>query len=103
MRAMLSILAVAAAAVTFTISAGPALAATSSEVCAKAPAALRSLAEGADREAQRKALRNIELGEVLCEARNRNEAARKFRLAAELLGTDLATALNRAATTASIQ
>ncbi|MFQ3594835.1 MAG: hypothetical protein SNJ63_01820 [Sphingomonadaceae bacterium] len=78
-------------------------AAASTDVCAAAPAALRALAASADATAQRAALRDIQTGEALCEARNRPEAARKFRSAAKLLGTDLQTAMAGAATTASIQ
>jgi hypothetical protein len=67
-------------------------AAASSDVCAVAPGALRSLAASADAATQRKAVRNIALGEALCDARNRVEAQRKFAAAAKTLGTDLATA-----------
>ncbi len=84
--------------------AAPALANPSpTEVCAQAPAALRSLAGSADDAVQRKALRDIQLGEQLCEARNRPEAARKFRSAAALLGTDLQTAMAGVAKTAAVQ
>lgn len=104
MRTILSVsFAIAAAAATFGVSAGPALAATPAEVCAQAPAALKSLAQSADRDAQRLALRNVQLGEALCDARNRPEAAKKFRAAAEILGTDLQSAMAKATETASIQ
>jgi hypothetical protein len=95
-------LAIAAAAFTFGLSAGPAAAADAT-VCADAPAALRSLAASAQPETARKALRDVQTGEALCEARNRNEAARKFRAAAEALGTDLATVLAKATQTAAVQ
>jgi hypothetical protein len=95
-------LAVAAAAFTFGLSAGPAVA-TEANLCADAPAALRSLAASADPAAARKALRDVKTGEALCEARNRNDAARKFRTAADVLGTDLATVLAGATRTASVQ
>jgi len=100
MRAIMISLAVVAAAATFSLSAGPAIAGT--EACTEAPAKLRSLAAAASSDAQRKAERNIRLGEALCEARNRQEAARKFSLAARTLGTELATVLARE-TTATVQ
>ncbi len=97
-------LAIAAAAVAVSLTAAPALASPSpSEVCAVAPGALRTLAATADASVQRKALRDIALGEQLCEARNRPEAARKFRAAATLLGTDLQTAMAGVAKTAAVQ
>lgn len=67
--------------------------ASSAETCAVAPAKLRAIAATQDADVQRKALRNVDLGESLCEARNRSEAAKKFNLAAKALGTDLATVL----------
>jgi hypothetical protein len=96
-------LAVAAALVTFGISAGPAAAAVDPTVCTDAPAALRTLAASAEPAAARKALRDVQTGEALCEARNRNEAAKKFRAAADVLGTDLATVLATVTRTASVQ
>jgi len=84
-------LAIAASAATFLLSAAPAVA--SAETCATAPAKLRGLAATADIDAQKKALRNVELGEALCDARNRSEASKKFNLAAKALGTDLATVM----------
>lgn len=97
----------AAAALTFAISAAPALAgsptpATPAEVCAAAPAALRTLAESATPNAQRLALRDVNTGIALCEARNRSEAVKKFNAAAKVLGTDLATAMAGGTVTASI-
>lgn len=76
---------------------------TPSEICASAPGALRALAATADAGVQRKALRDIQLGEALCEARNRPEAARKFRAAAAALGTDLQTAMAGVTKTAAVQ
>lgn len=95
--------ALAAAALTFGIAAGPAMAAPASatEVCAQAPAALRALAEGASPNAQRLALRDVNTGVALCEARNRQEATKKFESAAKALGTDLATAMAATTVTAS--
>jgi hypothetical protein len=88
MRAILLTLAVAASVA---LSAGPAMA--SAETCTVAPAKLRTLATGAAADAARKAERNIALGEALCDARNRSEAAKKFNLAAKALGTELATVM----------
>lgn len=97
-------LAVAAAVAALGVSTAPALANPSpSEICAAAPGALRTLASNADAAAQRRALRDIELGERLCEARNRPEAARKFRAAAAVLGTDLQTAMAGVTKTAAVQ
>jgi hypothetical protein len=93
-------LAVALTVASFGIAAGPAMA--SAEACAVAPAKLRGMAATAETDAQRRAVRNIELGEALCEARNRAEAAKKFNLAAKALGTDLATVM-AADTTALVQ
>lgn len=83
------ILASIAAALAFT--AVPATAST--DVCTAAPTALRTIAEGADQAVQRRAVRNIALGEALCDARNRVEAQKKFQAAARALGTDLATVM----------
>jgi hypothetical protein len=83
------ILASVAAALAFT--AVPATA--SPDVCAAAPAALRNIAESADQATQRRAVRNIALGEALCDARNRLEAQKKFQAAARTLGTDLAAVM----------
>ena len=77
-------------------------AANSAEACSTAPAKLRAMATTQDAEVQRKAVRNISLGESLCEARNRSEAAKKFNLAAKAMGTDLATVMASGAT-ASVQ
>lgn len=93
-----------AAAAAVTLTAAPALANPSpTEICAAAPGALRTLAASADVAVQRRALRDIALGEQLCEARNRPEAARKFRAAAAVLGTDLQTAMAGVTKTAAIQ
>ena len=100
MRAIMLSLAVAASVATIGLSAGPAMA--GAEACAAAPAKLRSIAATADADAQRKAERNIALGEALCDARNRPEAAKKFNLAAKALGTELATVMASEAT-ASVQ
>ncbi len=85
-------LALVAAAATLMLSAAPAAAST--EACTAAPDRLRSIAANAEPAAQSKAVRNINLGEALCEARNKSEAAKKFNLAAKALGTDLATVLS---------
>lgn len=99
MRALL--LTIAAASVALV--AAPAVAAgTDAEACAVAPVKLRTLAAGADANTARKAERNIALGEALCDARNRSEAAKKFNLAAKSLGTELAAVMSTA-TTASVQ
>ncbi len=100
MRAIMLSIAIAASAATLGFAAGPAMAST--EACAAAPAKLRSIAATADAEAQRKAERNISLGEALCDARNRAEAAKKFNLAAKALGTELATVM-ASETTAAVQ
>jgi len=84
-------LALAATAATFMLSAAPAAAST--EACATAPAKLRAMSATAAPDAKAKAARNISLGEALCEARNRSEAAKKFDLAAKALGTDLAAVM----------
>jgi hypothetical protein len=68
-------------------------AAAQSVACDIAPAKLRTMAASADASVQQKAMRNIALGEALCEARNRADAAKKFNLAAKAMGTDLATVL----------
>lgn len=98
-------LALVAAALSFAISAAPALAApvSATEACAEAPAALRTLADQATPQAKRLALRDVNTGVALCEARNRNEAVRKFSDAAKVLGTDLATAMAGATVTASVE
>jgi hypothetical protein len=93
-------LAVALTVTSFGLIAAPAMA--TSETCAVAPAKLRGMAASADADAQRRAVRHIELGEALCDARNRTEATKKFNLAAKALGTDLATVM-AAGTTASVQ
>ena len=93
MRSSLSKLPLALLAVGSAIflTATPALA--NAEMCAQAPAKLRAIAAGAQIDAQKKAIRNIDLGEALCDARNRSEASKKFSLAAKALGTDIATVM----------
>lgn len=76
--------------------------AAQSTACDVAPAKLRAMAATADATVQGKAMRNITLGEALCEARNRADAAKKFNLAAKALGTDLATVM-AGTSTASVQ
>jgi hypothetical protein len=102
MRAFMLTLAAAASVASLGFLAAPASAAGNAETCAVAPTKLRALAAGADADAARKAERNIALGEALCDARNRSEAARKFNLAAKSLGTELAAVMTDAAT-ASVQ
>ncbi|MGL6043306.1 MAG: hypothetical protein ACRC1J_05230 [Sandaracinobacteroides sp.] len=100
MRAIMLTIAIAATAATLGFAAAPA-SAGSSETCAVAPVKLRTLAASASVDAARKAERNIALGEALCDARNRSEAAKKFNLAAQTLGTELAAVM--ATETASAQ
>ena len=100
MRAIMLTLAIAISAVTLGFAAAPASA--TAETCAIAPVKLRTLAAAADVDAARKAERNIALGEALCDARNRSEAAKKFNLAAKALGTELAVVM-AADATASVQ
>ncbi|MCS6986140.1 MAG: hypothetical protein NZM40_01630 [Sphingomonadaceae bacterium] len=97
-------LALAATFLTVLVSAGPALAGDvrPADACARAPEALRALAENASADARRLALRDVKTGEALCEARNRLEAVRKFEAAARALGTDLATALSATPRTAAL-
>ena len=72
----------------------PALpAAAAAGACETAPASLRSLAAMSDAQSARKAEQDIERGEALCNARNRQEAARRFARAARTLGTSLEVAL----------
>lgn len=87
------------AAAALALSAMPA--AASSEVCAVAPDALRTLAASADASTQKRALRNIVLGEALCDARNRLEAQKKFSAAARALGTELAVVMANPASAAA--
>jgi hypothetical protein len=103
MRAFMLTLAAAVSAASLSFVAAPASAAgTDAETCAVAPVKLRTLAAGTDADTARKAERNIALGEALCDARNRSEAAKKFNLAAKSLGTELATVMT-ANTSASVQ
>jgi hypothetical protein len=94
-------LAAAVSAASLGLVAAPAVA-SDAQTCAVAPVKLRTLAAGADADTARKAERNIALGEALCDARNRSEAAKKFNLAAKSLGTELAAVLTTPAT-ASVQ
>ena len=75
----------------------PATPATPPATPTTAPAKLRAMTANAQPQAAKKAERNIALGEALCEARNRSEAAKKFNLAAVALGTDLAAVMTPAA------
>jgi hypothetical protein len=101
MRAIMLTLAAAVSAASLSFLAAPAMA-SDAQTCAAAPAKLRTLAASADAGVARKAERNIALGEALCDARNRSEAAKKFDLAAKALGTELAAVL-ATQTTASVQ
>ncbi|WP_374388756.1 hypothetical protein [Sandaracinobacter sp.] len=101
MRAIKMTVAAALSAASLTLVAAPALA-NDAETCAVAPVKLRTLAASAQPEAARKAERNIALGEALCDARNRSEAAKKFNLAAKSLGTELAAVMTTQAS-ASVQ
>jgi hypothetical protein len=96
MRAIVSTILVAAA-----FAAAPATAAP--EACAAAPAALRSAAASATVDAQRVALTNVSVGEKLCDAGNRFEANRKFKVAAKALNLDLATVMAGTATAAAAE
>ena len=102
MRAVMLTLAAAVSAASLSFVAAPAFAAGDAQTCSVAPVKLRTLAAGADAETARKAERNIALGEALCDARNRSEAAKKFNLAAKSLGTELATVMSTN-TSASVQ
>lgn len=82
---------ISAAAILAAVSAAPALA---NNACDAAPEKLRAIAANADAAVANKAERNIRLGEALCDARNRAEATRKFKLAAKTLGTDLVAVLD---------
>lgn len=68
----------------------PAMAA-GANACNTAPAQIRSLAATAQPDQARKALNLVNVGEKLCEAGGRNEAAKKFSAAAKALGTDMAS------------
>ena len=92
MRAIKLTVAAAVSAASLSILAVPAFA-SDAETCAVAPAKLRAIAATAEADAAKKAERNIVLGEALCDARNRSEAAKKFSMAAKSLGTDLAVVL----------
>jgi hypothetical protein len=76
--------------------AAPAFAA-GDERCTTLPATIRAAAATAEPDAARRALRRVSLGEQLCEARNKSDAAEQFRAAARDLGIDLAQAKAAAA------
>ena len=96
MRAIKLTVAAAISAASLSVLAAPVLA-SDADTCAVAPVKLRTLAASAQPEAARKAERNIALGEALCDARNRSEAAKKFNLAATSLGTELAVVMTNQA------
>ena len=96
MRAIKLTVAAAISAASLSVLAAPVLA-SDADTCAVAPVKLRTLAASAQPEAARKAERNIALGEALCDARNRSEAAKKFNLAAKSLGTELAVVMTNQA------
>lgn len=59
-------------------------------VCATAPAQIRTASAAAQPEAAKKALNLVNVGEALCKEGARNEANKKFSAAAKALGTDMA-------------
>jgi hypothetical protein len=63
--------------------AGPA--AASDDACAVQPSELRAAASTVDNDAARQALRNVVIGEKLCEAGNERAAAKKFAAAGRVL------------------
>ena len=65
--------------------------------CTTLPDTIRTAAATAEPEAAKRALQRVSLGEKLCEARNRRDAAAQFRAAARDLGLDLAQAKGAAA------
>lgn len=69
--------------------ASPAMAA-GANVCATAPAQIRTASTTADASAAKKALHLVDVGEALCREGARNEANKKFAAAAKALGTDMA-------------
>jgi hypothetical protein len=79
--------------ITAALLAAPALA-VDAESCTTSPAALRARAAGAEPARAEKALRLVSVGEKLCAAGGRGEAAKKFAAAAKLLDTG-AVALTR--------
>jgi hypothetical protein len=91
-RFLIAPIAIAISAAFIGAAASPAVAAPSG-VCTTAPEQIRTAAAAADAEKATKALRFVAVGEKLCEAGGRGEAAKKFAAAAKALGTDLA-ALN---------
>ena len=60
--------------------------------CTSMPETIRAAAATADPETAKRALRRVSLGEKLCEARNKRDAAAQFKAAARDLGLDLAQA-----------
>jgi len=67
------------------------------ETCATTPAQLRTIAATADAAAAKKALRNISIGEKLCEAGNERAAGKKFEVAMKALNVDSASLQTAAA------
>jgi hypothetical protein len=59
-------------------------------VCATAPAQIRSASATAQADAAKKAIHLVNVGEALCKEGARNEANKKFAAAAKALGTDMA-------------
>jgi hypothetical protein len=78
--------------------AAPALA-VDAETCTTTPAALRTLAAGAEPAKAAKALRLVSVGEKLCAAGGRGEAAKKFAAAAKALDTESAAVTNGGSST----
>jgi len=74
----------------------PALA-VDATTCTTTPASLRSMAATADADKSEKALRLVAIGEKLCAAGGRGEAAKKFSAAARALDTDLAAVATKTA------
>jgi hypothetical protein len=83
LRTVFALVAVSVAAL-----AAPAMA--GANPCDTAPASLRALAGNAEADKAKKALRLVLVGERLCAAGGRGEAAKKFAAAAKALDTDLA-------------
>jgi hypothetical protein len=78
-----------AIALTAGLLAAPAFA-IDAETCTTTPAALRDRAAGADPAKAEKALRLVSVGEKLCAAGGRGEAAKKFAAAGKALDTESA-------------
>ncbi|WP_416908815.1 MAG: hypothetical protein ACMVO5_04175 [Polymorphobacter sp.] len=66
-------------------------------VCMESPAAIRAAAATAEPAKAKKALRYAAVGEQLCDAGGRREAAKKFAAAAKALDTDLAALTTKTA------